>query len=105
MPPTPERELLVQEVEELTSMMRTEDSFGFLRDRLAADGHDPGGVLFAGLVEDEEGRTFGAVVLPGRTAIDFATEADGTWSVWRTTDDLQELADEYPAVAAAVDLL
>lgn len=98
-------ELQRQEVYELTDLLRTDDSFARLRTALTSQGVDPAGVVLAGLIEGEEGDSYGVLVKPSQECIRFEAGPDDSITLWERVDDLDSLADSFTAVSMAIEMV
>lgn len=77
--------LLVQEVEELTSLIREFGEWSEIRGVVQSGGHDPESDLLASFTESEEGEEWGVVVTKMRMVFEWFrnTDADPSTPVWR----------------------
>ena len=104
-----EERLLRQDVEELTEMLRTAPVLESLRQALRSYSFDPGNLLLAGFLEDEEENEYGAFVTPSGEVFEYerrtAFEAPcGFTSIIRVHDVQRLVTQRYPAVRVALTL-
>lgn len=103
---------LVQEVLELTQLLREDPSFSDFRAQLIACGMEPGRTLMAGLIEYADGVVqgkdgFADAAFVSATGEVFYCELSDTGALaeWTCIDDVEAFArDLFPAVTVAVDL-
>lgn len=95
-------ELLRQEVEELTDLLRNDAVFAGLRDLLTDRGLLPSETLLAGFIESEDESMYGVFVTFDLHCIRFETSPDGGLAEWRSMDDLSMVTEDFEAVAVAV---
>lgn len=95
-------ELLRQEVEELTDLLRSDAAFADLRDVLTDRGLLPSETLLAGLIESEDESSYGVFLTVDLHCIRFETGPDGELTEWRNIDDLSALTKDFQAVAVAI---
>lgn len=104
------RRLLVQEVNELTALLRHEPNWQTLRDLLRQKGLAAEVCLLAGFMESEEGEESGVVVAPDGTAFEYGLRsAIGKQPVrlirWRKVEDPANLAaKDFPALRVGVEM-
>lgn len=98
-------ELLRQEVRELTTLLRVDDSFARLRSALISKGNDPANVVLAGLIESEEGDSYGVLIKPGLECIRFEAASDDSITVWDIVDDVSSLSHDFEAVSTAIEMI
>lgn len=84
------RRLSVQEVLELTAMLREEPVLADLREFLKRKRLDPRAYLLAGFMESVHGKEWGAVVTPGGVAFEYERRV-GFGNAWRN-------ACSFPAI-------
>jgi hypothetical protein len=102
---SPPRELLEQEVSELTDLLRNDESFADLRDALASKGVPPSTTILAGFMESEDYIMYGVVLTEDRRCIRFEIDPDGNVTQWDLIEDLDVLADDFQAVNVGVEML
>lgn len=104
-----DRELLRQEVEELTDLLRHDAQWLDLRSTLGSKQLDPERVLLATFYEDEDENEYGIFVTDDRRVFEFKRStrpgAKPRFSQWveRTGDD--GALREYPQIVEALSLL
>jgi hypothetical protein len=59
-----DKELLIQEVEELTDLLQNDEDWRDLHDLILAKGLDIQNILLAGFHEDEDENEYGVIVTP-----------------------------------------
>jgi hypothetical protein len=100
-----ERELLRQEIEELTDLLRNDETWQNLRTILRAKGFDPQTTLLVSFMEDDDDQELGVLVTAAGRVIEYqrSTTSDdpATFAGVDITDDLERLED-YPQVAIAL---
>jgi hypothetical protein len=103
------RDLLRQEVEELTDLVRTSPEWKDLRSALSAKDLTPSDVLLATFYEDEEENEYGIFVTTERRIFEFSRStrkgAKPRFTLWiERTGDSRTLR-EYPMIEEALALL
>jgi hypothetical protein len=98
--------LLIQEVEELTELLRSDPAWNDLRQALRSKGVSIETCFLAGFLEDEAENEYGVVVTYAGEAFEFErstrTGARG-FNRWERTERIEELAEKaFPAVRAAL---
>ena len=99
---------LIQDVKNLTELLRTDRAWNDLRLALAKKGLPAEEVLLAGFFEDEVGHEFGAIVTPDLKVIEFRRStktAAGRFTKWTRVRNVRKLAEEmFPAVECGVEM-
>jgi hypothetical protein len=99
-------DLLRQEVEELTGLLREDPAWADLRKALREEGLALADLVLAGFFEDEDGHEFGAVVTAARRVFQFKrSSAAGSsgFLEWAERDNPEVLLDTFPAVVEAIN--
>ena len=105
------RELLHQEVNELTEMLHhgEDEYFTQLRSMLREKGIDPRAALLAVFLEDEVGNEYGVIVCGPDGVFEYvrsvAAGAPPEFTRWSKLPDLTAAAREYPQVPVALEML
>ncbi|HVV99243.1 MAG TPA: hypothetical protein VHB77_02815 [Planctomycetaceae bacterium] len=100
-------QLLRQEVEELTQLLREDPGWDDLRAALKSKGLPPGRVVLAGFFEDEDSNEFGVIVTDALETFEYQRETSGDsnrFVVWKAVADPRELLDTFPAVEYGLEL-
>lgn len=103
-------QLLVQEVNELTALLREDPAWKDTRDLLKQKGLVPGACFLAGFMESEEGQECGVIVGPGGVVFEYerhtATKKQPARTIrWNTVKDVAALtAHSFPALMVGVEL-
>lgn len=97
--------LLRQEVQELTALLRNKPVLEDLRRLLASRGHAPASVVLAGLIEGEEGLSYGVFILPAGACVVFETAADGRVLQWVEPATPSDWRDDFEAVEVGVAMV
>ena len=103
-PKTPTEEELRLEVEELTDLLRTDQSFADLRAALATRHLRPEDVVLGGLTESEEETMWGVFVNRAGECTVFKILRNGQVVRWDRVEDPCSLASQYPAIHVAVSV-
>jgi hypothetical protein len=100
-----EDELLRQEIEELTDMLRNDETWDNLRTILRDKGFDPETTLLVSFMEDDEDREFGVLVMSNGRVVEYqrntATDDAASFEATDITNDSERLED-YPQVPIAL---
>ena len=97
------RELLLEEVEELTDLLRTDDEWSGLRAELSRNGHDPMRLQLAGFCEDECGKEYGVFLHEDGLVSFFVRDTNGDGRFIGFGRDVPGMtASDFPALAAAI---
>jgi hypothetical protein len=94
-------QLLRQEVEELTQLLREDAAWGDLRSALESKGLSSDRVVLAGFMEDEEANEFGVIVTDTLETFEYQRDTSGDsdcFVVWRAVANPRELLGTFPAV-------
>lgn len=94
-----------QEVEELTTNLRTAPSFGHLRRMLEAQRFEPSRTVLAGLIEGEDESSYGIVVTSSQDCVVFELLEDGSLTRWETVHDLEPFASDFEAASLGLALV
>jgi len=70
--------LLIQEVDELTEMLRRDNEWEDLRSMIAGQGLDPQALLLAGYYEGEEGQEYACFITSGGKIIEYEGRTNAT---------------------------
>ncbi len=97
--------LLRQEVEELTTNLRTAPSFDHLRRMLEAQRLAPSDTVLAGLIEGEDESSYGVVVTSSQDCVVFELHKDGSLIRWETVEDLEPFASDFEAASLGLALV
>jgi hypothetical protein len=101
------KDLLLQEVEELTALLRHDKRWGDLRAAVAGQALDPGSTWLAGFHEDEDGREYGVLVAGDGVVFRFTRSSrrgSRGFLEWADAGDGAALRDEFPALGVALRL-
>lgn len=100
-----EDDLLRQEIEELTDMLRNDETWANLRTILRAKGFDPQTTLLVSFMEDDEDREFGVLVTADGRVLEYqrdtATDDAASFEATDITNVPGRLED-YPQVPIAL---
>jgi hypothetical protein len=102
--------LLFREVEEPTALLRHAPDWQYVRDFVTAQGLDPGEVLLAGFMEDEEWGEYGCLVTPDGAVLHYERRLEEhpegpRTNVWRERTGDPTAAADWPALEAALVIL
>jgi hypothetical protein len=103
-------QLLVQEVNELTALLREDPAWKDMRNLLKQKGLVPGACFLAGFMESEERHECGVIVGPDGVVYEFerrtATKKQAARLIrWNTVKDVAALtAQSFPALMVGVEL-
>lgn len=93
--------LLVQEVDELTEMLRTGGQMDGIRQLLLKHGLDPDEVLLVGWMEGEEHQEYACFATPSGRLIEYEGRSDSTPRkapvLWQDRTDDDSILDVFPA--------
>jgi hypothetical protein len=100
-------QLLVQEVEELTSFIRETGEWTVIRELIRAGGFDPDQDLLAAFMEGEEGEEWGVVVTRQKRFFEWFRNTDDESFVprWREITNSPGVMSDYPQLEAALYVL
>lgn len=101
----PSEKLLRQEVEELTSLLRSSPSFAHLRRMLSSQGTDPFRIVLAGLIEGEDESSYGVIISRAAECIVFELSGDEVLQRWEAVDDPDQLSSDFEAVVVGVRMV
>jgi hypothetical protein len=99
------KELLQQEVRELTNLLRHADSFADLREVLAAKGLLAPEVILVGLIESEDESQYGVILTASQECVRFETASDGSLTRWETIDEPDILTADFEAVSVGISMV
>ena len=94
-------QLLRQEVEELTQLLREDEAWQDLRTALQSKGLSSDRVILAGFMEDEDANEFGVIVTHTLETFEYQRNTSGDsnrFVTWRAVGDPRELLGTFPAV-------
>lgn len=100
-------DLLRQEVEELTELLREDPGWGDLRTALREKGLTPEHLVLAGFFEDEGEHEFGAVVTPEGRFFQFQRSSaaeSSKFTRWTEHENPEALLSMFPAVVEAASI-
>jgi hypothetical protein len=92
------------EVQELTDLLRNDDSFADTRQLLISKGLSGDEVILAGLIEGEDESRYGVVITSGADCICFETDRYGAIRRWEFVEDPADLISDFGAVSVAIDM-
>jgi hypothetical protein len=99
-----EKDLLRMEIEELSDMLRNDETWENLREILRARNIDPEKSLLVSFMEDDEDRELGVLVTGAKRVIEYkrsTTANDASFEAVDITDQPERL-EEYPQVPIAL---
>lgn len=99
--------LLIEEVKELTSFIRSSGKWGDVRTLIRAGGFDPDAVLLASFLEGENAEEWGVLVTEQMQVFEWFRNTDNqsTPTHWKEITNEPQLTDRYPQVLVAFALL
>jgi len=101
------RELLIQEIQELTAFIRSSDGWAEIRELIIKGGFDPEISFLAAFLEGEKGEEWGVVVTPECRVFQWFRNTDDntTTTEWREITESVEDRDMFPQIEVALSLL
>jgi hypothetical protein len=99
--PAPNRDLLRQEVTELTELLRHNAKWADLRAALRTKNLSPEDLILAGFFEDADGNEFGVIITSKEELVEYERKTDGRpdeFTKWRIVTDASELRGTFPAI-------
>jgi hypothetical protein len=97
-------ETLKLEVKELTEMLRADDTFADLRAALTAHHMQLEDYLLGGLIDGEDGSSYGVLVGRDGVCTVFEEVKGGEFVRWERVEDPESLASAFGAVNVAISL-
>lgn len=106
MNPKASKDLLRQEVLELTALLREEDVLEDLREVLLRAGHRPSALLLGGFLEDAAGYEAGVLVSSQGAVFEFERDLakSNDFKTFNAVQDPSTLLHRYPALLVAIEM-
>ena len=101
------RELLIQEIQELTAFIRSSGGWTEIRELIIKGGFDPDISLLAAFMEGEKGEEWGVVVTPERRVFQWfrKTDDEAATPAWSDITESIEDRNMYPQIEVALSLI
>ena len=103
-----DKNLLKQEVEELTELLRNDPNWSDLRKALLDKNLNPDNVLLARFLEDEEENEFGAIITQDGKVYEYERNTSSEnykFSKWQLVENINELLNTFEAVRIAIKMV
>ncbi len=97
-------EALKRDVEEMTELLRTDDAFADLRAALTAHHMRLDECLLGGLIDGEDGSSYGVFVCRDGVCIVFEKVRSGEFIRWERVEDPDSLTSAFDAIYVAIAL-
>jgi hypothetical protein len=100
-------ELLRQEVDELTALLRDGEHWADVRTALASKGLPANRVVLTGFMEDEDENEFGVVITDELEVFQYQRDTSSNprhFITWCKVDNPAQLLDTFPAVEFGLEL-
>ena len=101
------KDLLRQEIEELTTALKNKRDFKELKQCLKEKGIKADDLILAGFMEDEYLNQYGAIITPALEIIDFQIDLTGGKTrivSWRSIPHARDLLDAYRAIEIGFEM-
>jgi len=95
---------LKRDVEEMTELLRTDDAFADLRAALTAHHMRLDECLLGGLIDGEDGSSYGVFVCRDGVCIVFEKVRSGEFIRWERVEDPDSLTSAFDAIYVAIAL-
>ena len=99
------KELLQQEVQELTDLLRHANSSADLREVLAARGSPASETILAGLIEGEDESRYGVILTANQKCVRFETASNGSLKKWEIINEPDTLTSAFKAVSVGISMV
>lgn len=97
-------EALKRDVEEMTELLRTDDAFADLRAALTAHHMRLDECLLGGLIDGEDGSSYGVFVCRDGVCTVFEKVRSGEFTRWERVEDPDSLTSAFGAINVAIAL-